>query len=116
MRCSAGTVTIKVRYSDFTTVTRSQSLREATHATRALWDAVSAILDGDAPHRRAPVRLLGVGVSGLSHDAPRQQSLFDSDDRQRDRSLDEATDDIRDRFGRIAVQRGSSLRRSPRQK
>ncbi len=60
----ARTVTIKVRYGDFTTVTRSQTARPATRDESAIVARAVALLDRtDAATR--PVRLLGVGVHGL---------------------------------------------------
>lgn len=57
----ARTVTIKVRYSDFTTVTRSQSTPDATSDTAAIASRAAALLlKTDAGAR--PVRLLGVSV------------------------------------------------------
>jgi DNA polymerase-4 len=63
----ARTVTIKVRYSDFTTITRSHS----THPTRderAIVERAVALLDKTEAGRR-PVRLLGVSVHNLCGDA-----------------------------------------------
>src|SRR5437763_8648954 len=63
----ARTVTIKVRYSDFATITRSHT----THATRDAREVVGravALLDKTEAGRR-PVRLLGVSVHGLCSDA-----------------------------------------------
>ena len=62
----ARTVTIKVRYANFTTVTRSHTEEPATRdagiiARRALW-----LLERTEAAKR-PVRLLGVGVHGLSN-------------------------------------------------
>jgi DNA polymerase-4 len=61
----ARTVTIKVRYSDFTTITRSHSERPATRDERALVSRALTLLDRTEAGRR-PVRLLGVSVHNLS--------------------------------------------------
>ncbi|HEY4636830.1 MAG TPA: DNA polymerase IV [Burkholderiales bacterium] len=61
----ARTVTIKVRYADFTTVTRSHTEEPATHeAARIAARALMLLERTDAGKR--PVRLLGVGAHGLS--------------------------------------------------
>ena len=61
----ARTVVLKVRYSDFTTVTRSHSLRVATRAADEIAARALALIDRtEAGHR--PVRLLGVSVHNLS--------------------------------------------------
>jgi DNA polymerase IV len=60
----ARTVTIKVRYADFTTVTRSHSA-EATSDAEAIADRAVALLDKTEAGRKA-VRLLGAGVHNLT--------------------------------------------------
>jgi DNA polymerase-4 len=62
------TVVLKVRYGDFTTITRSHSTRDATREADALAARAMALLDKTAAGRE-PVRLLGVSVHNL-HDAP----------------------------------------------
>ncbi len=59
----ARTVTIKVRFDDFTTVTRSHSA-EPTHVADAFAARAAALLERTDAARR-PVRLLGVGAHGL---------------------------------------------------
>ena len=61
----ARTVTIKVRYDDFTTVTRSHTAQGATSSARSLSVRARALLERTDAGRR-PVRLLGVGAHGLS--------------------------------------------------
>ncbi len=64
----ARTVTIKVRYANFTTVTRSHTEEPATRDAEIILQRALILLERtDAPHR--PVRLLGVGVHGLSNAA-----------------------------------------------
>ena len=60
----ARTVTIKVRYNDFTTITRSDTGRLPTHRAGDITRRACALLDRTEAGRR-PVRLLGVGVHGL---------------------------------------------------
>ena len=65
-RLLARTVTIKVRYSDFTTVTRSHTA-EATRDSAEFADRARALLERTDAARR-PVRLLGVGSHGLEEE------------------------------------------------
>ncbi|MEY4634427.1 MAG: polymerase [Acidobacteriota bacterium] len=65
---TARTVTIKVRYDDFTTVTRSHSTPQMTDDTEAIAARARALLARTEAGAR-PVRLLGVGVHNLSTDA-----------------------------------------------
>jgi DNA polymerase-4 len=82
----ARSVTIKVRYSDFTTVTRSHSATPATRSRADLVRRALALLDRTEAGRR-PVRLLGVSVHNLADvpgdDRPRRRPtplpLFDDD-------------------------------------
>ena len=103
----ARTVHIKVRLSDFHTVTRAHSLTDPSNTTSDLWDAVSKHLIGRVDLQQ-PVRLLGVGVSSLSQTRERQRTLFD-DTSERDSAIDTASDAIRDRFGNAALKRGTSI-------
>jgi DNA polymerase-4 len=72
----ARTVVLKVRYSDFTTITRSHSAREATRSADEIATRALALIDRtEAGHR--PVRLLGVSVHGFS-DSPQPASTRDA--------------------------------------
>jgi DNA polymerase-4 len=97
---TARTITLKLRYSDFTTITRQETLASSTATDTTVRDAALALLDsawsGDA------VRLLGVGVSGLA-DAP-QLDLFDRPANDR---IDHTLDRLRERFGQGAIRRGT---------
>ena len=61
----ARTVTIKVRYSDFTTVTRSHSERPATRDADQIAARATLLLDRTEAGTR-PVRLLGVSLHNLA--------------------------------------------------
>jgi len=102
----ARTVTLKIRLGDFTTLTRAATLAEPTDVTADLWRAARDLLH--AWHRGAavPVRLIGVGVAGLSGARERQLSLFAEP--RREAQLDEALDVLRARFGADAVRRGGT--------
>ena len=107
----ARTVTIKIRRADFTTLTRSTTLDQATDETDAFWQAASSLFEAWLQRDRAAVRLIGMGVSQLTARADEQLRLFEQPERNRRRSLDRTMDAIRDRFGNDAVGRGGSLRR-----
>lgn len=108
----ARTVTIKVRFGDFETITRSHTLDNQTDETRVIHDAARALFDTWARSFR-PVRLIGVGVSQLT-DAPAEPGLFDTRDNTKSRAVDRISDAIADRFGKDAITRASSLRAKPR--
>jgi DNA polymerase IV len=102
------TVELKVRFADFQTVSRCVTLPEPTCITQELWQACVDLLTARLPPRHLPVRLLGMGVSGLDSSAS-QSLLFDADERQKHRHLDQVADRIQERFGVAALGRASKL-------
>jgi DNA polymerase-4 len=104
------TVQLKIRYSDFSTYTRSQKLGEPTNSTEELWQTACELLSTKLPVRRLLIRLLGVGVSDLDQGDRTQRHLFDEEDREKQSKLDEVSDLVKDRFGNKALRRGGSMR------
>ena len=98
-------IQLKVRYNDFDTITRSQSLPEPTNSTDVLWQVASGLLDSRLPNRRLCVRLIGIGVSNIDDSDHKQQLMFDEEGGGRSEKLDEVTDQIKDRFGTDAIRR-----------
>ena len=100
------TVTVKVRYPDFTTVTRSFTLPFPTDQGIEIYQAALKLLyKTEALPRKA--RLLGVGISNLLHqDDPEQLILFDSRRKQVERST-QAMDRIWNKFGPEAIKRAT---------
>ncbi|MEM7094357.1 MAG: DNA polymerase IV [Actinomycetota bacterium] len=108
------TVTIKVRFGDFRTITRSETLGTPTDTATVISRTAKRLLDG--VEVAEGVRLLGVGATGLDDPAPEQLSLDDladagaSDETERSetsehdwRLAEEAVDEIRRRFGTTAI-------------
>jgi DNA polymerase IV len=100
------TVRLKLRWSDFTTLTRQVRMQQPTDQDGELYRAAASLLDAAWPKGK-PVRLIGVGVSGLGAHQ-RQLELFDRAWEQ-DGRLMEAVDAIRARFGQQALQRAAQL-------
>lgn len=96
----ARTVTLKVRYPDFTTLTRSQTVPAAVNGARQLFRiAVDLVQSLEDRHR--PVRLLGLGGSGLEgSNVPTQLDIDSDPDWER---VEDAVAGVRDRFGEGAV-------------
>jgi DNA polymerase IV len=92
------TVTVKVRFHDFETITRSQTLPEPVDTGVVIARTAVALLRSVDPG--PGVRLLGVGVSNLVAGATRQLSLMDAPGWQQ---ATDAVDRIRERFGDAAV-------------
>jgi len=105
------TVQLKVRFADFSTITRSQTFREATDITQELWQAADEMLTRRLPTGHLPVRLLGMGIGGIDDRGLAQGLLFDQKERQKQARLDAVTDQAKERFGARAIRRGSGLER-----
>lgn len=100
------TVTLKIKYSDFSQHTRSRTLDEPTDVTALIFETGRALLRETRLER--PVRLIGLGVSNFGH-GQTQFSLLPAPEHDRAAELarlDRALDAIRDKFGRDAVARG----------
>ena len=115
-RLRGRTVHLKVRFADFSLITRSQTLPEPTDITDELWRAVDELLCQRLPTGHLPVRLLGMGVSGLDDTGLVQGMLFDGEEREKRSRVDAVADEIKERFGVGAVLRGSSLELGERPK
>lgn len=103
------TVHLKIRFADFTTITRSQTLPAPTHVTHEIWRTAAEILTERLPDRRLRVRLIGVGMSGFDHPGQVQRTLFDDEPHRKQTGLDVVADKIKERFGDAALSRGSGL-------
>lgn len=102
------TVNLKIRFSDFHTITRAQTISDPTFSTRELDLVVSEVFQRVDLQGRA-VRLLGMGVSNLCRDKPTQGLLFDGEERAKTSRLDTIKDQIKDRFGHDALRRATSM-------
>jgi DNA polymerase-4 len=109
------TIDLKVRTSEFRTYLRSLTLPEATNITTVIWQAAVRLFEQRVPRDWLPLRLLGVGASGLVRAGSVQKQLFDEEWRDRQRALDQAVDGIRRQFGSGAIRRGGGVERSPRE-
>jgi DNA polymerase-4 len=109
-KLKGSTVTVKVRYPDFTLVTRSLTLPFPTDQGIEIYQTAMKLLSRtEALQRRA--RLLGVGLSNFIHrDDPEQYLLFGSRREKTARSV-QAMDRIWERFGPEAIKRASLLER-----
>ncbi|MBN1357117.1 DNA polymerase IV [bacterium] len=100
---SARTVSVKIRFGDFETWTRAESLDEPVNTDRLLFEVAMGLIERHLPEGRG-VRLLGVSVQNLVSDC-RQLKLFGAQD-TRLSSFYKTVDGIRERFGSNAVQFG----------
>ncbi|HEX5650317.1 MAG TPA: DNA polymerase IV [Steroidobacteraceae bacterium] len=104
-----GCVTVKIRRGDFTTYTRQRGFEPRTRETRVVARIAGELLDGWLRTQpRAALRLLGVGLSDLAQEV--QADLFAAPESTRNRQLDAAVDEIRQKFGSVALKAASSLK------
>ena len=105
------TVVLRLRFADFSRVTRSQTLVQATAQTKVVLLTARELLDAAWPTIEAQgLTLVGIAVTNLERDDAIQLALsFDP----RFDDLDAALDVVRDRFGSAAVTRAVLLGRSP---
>ncbi len=103
-------LTVKIRFGDFKTITRSTTLDEPTDRSDMLRATARALLRAWAATEFKPVRLIGCTSSGLVEGAE-QLALFRDPDDAKHRTIDRVADAIRSRFGKgaIATARGLGL-------
>ena len=101
----AGVIRLKLRWQGFQTITRQRQLRPPCCDAFGLRRAALAIFN-DEPIKQ-PVRLIGIGVSGLCDRPAEQLGLFDDSVQARLRRelLSRSVDDLQEKFGRGAVGR-----------
>ncbi len=104
-KLKARTVTLKIRYGDFKTITRSATLDEPADLTDTLWHTAGNLFDKWVNAGFQPVRLIGVTASQFSADT--QLSLFPNVENDRLRRVDQAADQIVNKFGKNAIRRAS---------
>jgi DNA polymerase-4 len=103
----ADTVTVKIRFGDFKTITRQRKVEKYFDNDRTLFEVAKALfLDN---YKKRELRLLGVSVSGLERKASVMvDPIFLEDIRGED--CVRVVDSIRDRFGEDSIARGASIR------
>lgn len=122
------TVSIKVRYNDFKTVSRQKRLDSATDQERIIYDT-SVLLWNKLMRERTgipfvqahtsildvpvkPIRLLGVTVSGLSTEGLVQEDLFSIEADEKEEKLSTVLDSLASKFGENAIMSGALWRRA----
>ena len=101
------TVKLKLRWENFTTLTRQVTLPHPTDDDREIYSSVKQLFNNTWTKGK-PVRLLGVGVSGFVNPA-KQLTLWDAP-RPKDTKLLTAVDALRERYGKNSIMRGSDLK------
>ncbi len=100
-------VTLKLRYTDFSTITRRHTLVKATDADQNIFNTGLKLLTKALSQEKQPVRLIGIGVANLTEPG-RQLDMLDTS-AQRLEQLNKAIDRIRKKYGFTAIQTGRTL-------
>ncbi len=103
---SGRTISLKLRFANLSTITRSTTLAVPTNSTRTIADEASGLLSA-LRLERVRVRLVGVGVTNLASGDAAHQLLLDTDERWT--NLDEVGDAVRARFDGMDVTFASLL-------
>jgi DNA polymerase IV len=103
MQCK--TITLKVRFADFTTNTRSQSLPNLTDSSKEIRDIIWELFDKKLARNGRSIRLVGVTVSGFS-DKALQGDLFPDKTKEEDKKIDRVMDKLSEKYGRGTLKRG----------
>ncbi|MGI6662033.1 MAG: DNA polymerase IV [Bacillota bacterium] len=104
----ARTIGIKVRYSDFSTLTRAKTLPYHVNSDAEIYGCAKELFDNLALAR--PVRLLGVAASNLSTRDIAQPKLFEQDEKSWDH-VSKAADSLRKKYGKRIVNLGATLKK-----
>lgn len=108
----ARTVVVKFRDGNFHTTTRSRSLRACSSSTRTLYRMARALFEKwRSDHRATPLRLLGVGLTGLEPGGRDEQAVGDRLDSRGEQDIDRVSDQINRRFGEAGLVHAQTLRR-----
>jgi DNA polymerase-4 len=97
----ARTVQLKLRYKDFTTITRAHSLETPTQLDTEIFEQIRVLFRKNWK-RGIPIRLVGVHTSSFE-EHPEQMGLIDAERQQRWKQALAAADKLRDRYGESKV-------------
>jgi DNA polymerase-4 len=97
------TIRLKIRWPDFTTLTRQTTLGHRTDQEDEIASAALELMKNVRKPNQA-VRLLGVGISNLGQPI-RQLGLWDMDN-EKSRKLQEALDTLQEKYGKNVIHKG----------
>lgn len=103
---SARTIGIKVRFKDFTTLSREKTLQSQVNTDAGIFTCAKDLFD--ALSLPQPVRLIGVGAAGLTDRGAAQPSLFQEDIKSWE-EVSKAVDSLRKKYGKKLVNLGATL-------
>jgi DNA polymerase-4 len=110
----ARTLQLKLRYKDFTTITRAHTLPTSTQLDNEIFEHIRTLFRHNW-RRGQPVRLLGVQASSFGQQSE-QPNMLESVTQERWKNALAAADKLRDRFGESSVSLATGLRGSFRER
>lgn len=105
----AKTITLKIRFHNFTTFNKSKTLENSTHLDDIIFKTILELLN-KVKLKKGGVRLLGIRLSNLSPEDKRNQLKFVRDKEDKLEQLSQSLDKIREKFGSKAITRASLLK------
>ena len=109
----ARTVVLKLRFSDFTTITRSRTIAEPTDLGRTIYEEVRGVYEA-LDRQDAAIRLVGVRAEQLQDAATAPQGLWDDSDAWRE--AEDVMDAASARFGKGAVRQARLIGHTPHER
>jgi DNA polymerase-4 len=103
------TITLKIRFHNFTTFNKSKTLENSTHLDDIIFKTIVELLN-KVKLKKGGVRLLGIRLSNLSPEDKRKQLKFVRDKEDKLEQLSQSLDKIREKFGSKAITRASLLK------
>jgi len=101
------TVHLKLRYSNFTTITRNKTMLKPSDHTQTIFATIQLLFQNNYQVGRS-VRLLGVGISGFDQKEVQQLSLFNNHT-EKAAQLEQVQDLLTNRFGKHIIQRAGAM-------
>ncbi|GAA0782479.1 DNA polymerase IV [Roseibium denhamense] len=111
--CGRG-ITLKLKTAEFKTITRARHLNDPTQLADKIFGAGAALLENETDGRR--FRLIGIGVSDLADAAFADPADLLDENAGRRKNVELAVDQLRDKFGKTAVELGLTHSAKPGRK
>lgn len=106
---SAHTLTLKIKYADFTLITRSNTNEKATSQTKEIYEIGQMLLEKVPDIHKKGVRLIGISASQLTNIETGQLYLFEEPTDEKQQAIDKVMDNIRARYGHKIIFPGGIL-------
>lgn len=103
----AKTVTLKLRYANFKTITRSFSMDTPTNTTDTLLRAAESVFNDWEKTSLTPLRLIGFAASNLTEANKGQLTLFENPKQKKQSKIDTTLDKIKQKYGQDSIKRNS---------